>query len=184
MIVVLVKGTIHMIYAEDDVYAQIARLLPTDRPIQLLDLGCCTGLDYDVFRHLNPETEVTGINDEESLNMLLKKKAGKRIEHLRLIYGDYFNIDLGSRHYDAAISVMELHEYNRKNKLSLYRKIYNALEREGIYIEQDYIKEENVIFGSLNNMFSTQISLLLESGFQRVEKAWHHDNTIVLKAIK
>lgn len=173
-----------MIYAEKDISAQIARMLPTGRPIQLLDLGCCTGLDYDVFRYMNPETEVTGINDEESLNMLLKRKAGKRIERLRLIYGDYFNMDLGIRHYDAAISIMEIHEYNRKNKLSLYKRVYNALEQDGVYIEQDYIKEENQIFGSLSNMFSNQISLLLESGFQRVEKAWHNDNTIVLKAMK
>ena len=66
----------------------------------------------------------------------------------------------------------------------LYKKVFHALNSDGIYIEQDYVENEDEIVGSLSNMFSKQISLLLESGFQRVEKAWYRQNTIILKAIK
>lgn len=173
-----------MMYSQDEVYAQIAKMLPEGRPIKLLDLGCCTGLEYEVFMRVNPETEVTGIKEEESLRKMLKEKAGKRVEHLRLIYGDYFNVDLGVKRYDVAMSVMGLNEFSRKNKLTLYKKVFHALNSDGIYIEQDYVTNEDEIVGSISNVFSKQISLLLESGFQRVEKAWYRQNTIILKAIK
>lgn len=173
-----------MIHSLEEVNAQIAKLIPVGRPIQLLDLGCCTRLEYEVFMRVNPETEVTGIREEESLKQILKEKAGKRVEHLRLIYGDYFNVDLGTKHYDVAMSVMELNKFNRKNKLALYKKVYYALCDQGIYIEKNYVNESQEIVGSMGNMFSEQISLLLESGFQRVEKAWHEDNMVILKAMK
>ncbi len=173
-----------MIHSLNEVNTQIAKLIPAGRPIQLLDLGCCTGLEYEVFMRVNPETEVTGIKEEESLKQILKEKAGKRVEHLRLIYGDYFNVDLGMKHYDVAMSVMELNEFSRKSKLILYKKVFHALSDEGIYIEKNYVNDKAEIIGSIGNMFSRQISLLLESGFQRVEKAWYEEDMVVLKAMK
>ncbi|SES70444.1 methyltransferase domain-containing protein [[Clostridium] polysaccharolyticum] len=173
-----------MKYALEEIHVQIARLLPVNGPIKLLDLGCCTELEYGMFIRYNPQIEVTGIEEEEKLKKLLKEKTGKRVEHLRLIYGDYFSADLGVRHYDVVLSAMELEERSRKNTLTLYKKIHKALDAEGIYIEQGVIQDRNKIVGSISNAFSKQISLLLESGFRRVEKAWYRDNAIIIKAIK
>ena len=80
-----------MVQTLEEVYEQTARLVPADRPIHLLDLGCCTGLEYNAFIRVNKEIEVTGIQEEEKLAEMLKVKSGKRIERLRLInfcYGD------------------------------------------------------------------------------------------------
>lgn len=173
-----------MKYTPDEVYEQIARLIPSDRPVELLDLGCCTGLEYGAFMRLNSQIKVTGVKEEESLKEILKQKSGKRVENLRLIYGDYFSVEFAIRQFDAAMAMMEINEFSRKNKLALYKKVYQALCKEGIYIEWDYIGEEDAVVGGISNVFSNQISLLLESGFQRVEKAWYGEDTILLKAMK
>lgn len=173
-----------MVNTTDEVYEKIAKLLPADKPIKLLDLGCCTGLEYGAFMRLNPQTRVTGVKEEESLKLILREKSCKRVENLRLIYGDYFDVDLGANQFDAAIAMMEINEYTRKKKLALYKKVYESLSKNGMYIEWNYIGEEQEVTRGLGNVFSNQISFLLESGFQRVEKAWHGESTILVKAIK
>lgn len=173
-----------MMESVEEIYAQTAKLIPTDRPIHLLDLGCCTELEYDTFIQVNPLVEVTGVDQEEHLARMLEKKSGKRIERLRLIYGDYLEVDFGRCHYDIAISKMEVNELDRKKRLKLYKKIFEALEDDGYYIERDYVGSLTSENENLSNMFSKHVSLLLESGFQRVEKVWYTNSTIILKAMK
>ena len=79
---------------------------------------------------------------------------------------------------------MEINEYNRKSRLTLYKKVFDALVSDGMYIERDYVNGGEYAVSNISNMFSNQISLLLEAGFQRVEKAWSNYNTIILKAMK
>lgn len=173
-----------MMESVEEIYAQTANLIPTERPIHLLDLGCCTELEYDMFIQVNPSVEVTGVDQEEHLTKMLEKKSGKRIERLRLIYGDYLEVDFGKCHYDIAISKIEVNELDRKQRLKLYKKIFGALEDDGCYIERDYIGNQASEDENLSNMFSKNVSLLLESGFQRVEKAWYNNSTIILRAMK
>lgn len=168
----------------EESYMETAKLIPTDRAIHLLDLGCCTELEYDMFLQVNPSIEVTGIDQEEHLAKMLEKKSGKRIERLRLIYGNYLEMDFGKCHYDVAISKIEVNELDRKKRLKLYKKIYDALEDDGCYIERNYDNSLASVKANLSNMFSKHVSLLLESGFQRVEKVWYTNSTIILKAMK
>jgi len=168
------------INSTEEIYVQTAKMIPTGTPIHLLDLGCCTGLEYDAFIRKNPEIEVTGIDEEAHLKKMLERKSGKRIERLRLIYGDYWKMELGEHHYDVVISAMELAKKNRKEMLFLYKKIYNILEADGCFIEREYVEEEC----NISNMFSKQVALLLEAGFQNVEKAWYKENIIILRAVK
>ncbi|MBR3771805.1 MAG: hypothetical protein IKL07_06015 [Clostridium sp.] len=168
----------------DEAYWQTAKLIPSGRPIKILDLGCCTELEYDAFIQVNPEIEVTGIEEEEKLQEMLLHKSGRRIAKLRLIYGDYCDVDFGKEHYDMAMSVVENNKYDRKTRLQLYHKIFETLEEEGVYIERDVMPADLSVAGSMNNLFSKLVSLLLEAGFQRVERAWQNDNTLLIRAMK
>lgn len=171
-------------HSTEEIYVQTAKLIPEGIPVHLLDLGCCTELEYDAFIQVNSKIEVTGIDEESHLKKMLERKSGKRIERLRLIYGDYWNADLGKHHYNAVMSIMELGKRSRKDMLVLYKKIYDALDTDGCYIEREWVKEEAETSVNISNLFSKQVALLLETGFQRVEKAWHKDNIILLRAIK
>lgn len=168
----------------DEAYFQTAKLIPLGRSIKLLDLGCCTGLEYEAFIRVNPDIEVTGIQEEEKLQKMLYKKAGRRIAKLRLIYGDYWNVDFGKEHYDIAMSAVEVSRYDRKMRLRLYARILDTLEEDGSYIERVLMPNESYSTGNINNLFSKLVSLLLEAGFQRVERVWQNPNTLLIKATK
>lgn len=168
----------------DEAYLQTAKLIPSGRPVKLLDLGCCTGLEYEAFIRVNPEIEVTGIQEEEKLQQMLYKKAGRRIAKLRLIYGDYWDVDFGKEHYDMAMSAVEIGKYDRKKRIQFYTRILETLEEEGCYIERVIMTNDSCSTSNINNLFSKLVSLLLEAGFQRVERVWQNHNTLLIKAMK
>lgn len=120
-------------------YAYTASLLPKEPNSKVLDLGCGTGLELEEYYKLNPYTETTGIDlSEDMLNALKAKFPGK---HLTLIHGSYFDVPLGDRIYDAAVSVESLHHFSAEMKMSLYKKLYASLKDHGIFVLTDYFAE-------------------------------------------
>ena len=120
-------------------YAYTASLLPKEPNSKVLDLGCGTGLELEEYYKLNPYTETTGIDlSEDMLNALKAKFPGK---HLTLIHGSYFDVPLGDRIYDAAVSVESLHHFSAEMKMPLYKKLYASLNDHGIFVLTDYFAE-------------------------------------------
>ena len=120
-------------------YAYTASLLPKEPNSKVLDLGCGTGLELEEYYKLNPYTETTGIDlSEDMLNALKAKFPGK---HLTLIHGSYFDVPLGDRIYDAAVSVESLHHFSAEMKMPLYKKLYASLKDHGIFVLTDYFAE-------------------------------------------
>ena len=106
--------------------------MPVNR---LLDLGCGTGLELERLFARFPDMDVTGIDmSPEMLKKLLSKFPGKTI---RLICGSYFDEDFCGI-YDAALSTYSLHHFSAERKLSLYKKIYVALDAGGVFVFGDY----------------------------------------------
>lgn len=58
-----------------------------------------------------------------------------------LICNSYFDVELGSAKYNAAVSVESLHHFTSECKLSLYRKLLRSLKSNGYFILTDYFAE-------------------------------------------
>lgn len=184
-------------------YKKMAGFVPEDCN-RLLDLGCGTGLELEgIFRKL-PEVSVTGVDlCQEMLCKLNEKYSEKNIS---LICDDYFTADFG-KGFDCAVSFQTMHHFKKDKKLELYRKIYNALTDEGVYIECDYMveseEEENRWFAENERLrkeqgigedeffhydtpctIENQIAMLKTSGFSEVEKVMRIENTTMLVARK
>jgi tRNA (cmo5U34)-methyltransferase len=123
----------------DEAYRKFAELVPVTTKT-LLDLGCGTGLELDeIFKRL-PDISVTGIDlTSAMLEKLKQKHPGK---NLNLICGDYFKVEFGRNIYDTTISYDTLHHFTHDRKTELYRKVKQALKPGGIYIECDYMVDE------------------------------------------
>lgn len=120
-------------------YAYTASLLPQEPDSRVLDLGCGTGLELEEYFAMNPSAKVTGIDlSTDMLNALKAKFPGK---HLTLIHASYFEEPLGTKMYDAAVSVESLHHFSSEMKLSLYEKLYTALKDSGVFVLTDYFAE-------------------------------------------
>lgn len=184
-------------------YVLMSDFVP-ENATKLLDLGCGTGLELEnIFRKL-PGLDVTGIDlCEEMLSRLREKYKGRS---LNLICGDYFKENFGEG-FDCAVSFQTMHHFKKEKKLTLYRKICDALTAEGVYIECDYMvdtQQEEDLWFSENRRIRTamgigedefyhydtpcsvanQIGMLKASGFSSVEKVMHIGNTVMLVARK
>ena len=187
-----------------EAYPLIAGLVPKNA-VRLLDLGCGTGLELDYILPRFPELQVMGIDLTKPMLEALERKHPDK--NLHLICGDYFTIDFGKETFDCAVSVESLHHFSKERKLALYRRIQAALTSGGCYIECDYMvdtqAEENLHFAESARLrqtqglcqdsyfhfdtpctVETQLALLREAGFARVEHLFRKGGTSVILAAK
>lgn len=183
-------------------YPYTASLLPRETGAEVLDLGCGTGLELEAYLSCNPHARITGI---DLSGAMLEKLAAKFPEgNFHLICGSYFDVELGTERFDAAVSVESLHHFTEEKKLSLYRKLFVSLKPEGYFVLTDYFApsetEEAEGFATLEKLKREQnlsddgfyhydtpltveheIELLREAGFSevRIMKNWGATYTIL-----
>lgn len=187
-----------------DGYIKMAELIPEGTGA-ILDLGCGTGLELDEIFKRMPNVYVSGIDISDAMLARLREKHFDR--NIRLICGNYFDVDLGENLFDAAISFQTMHHYSHADKIKLYSKIHKALDDKGVYIECDYMvtdqaledkffneyaklrRELNIPDGQLYHFdtpctVDNQISMLKRAGFRSVDMVWRKENTTMLVAKK
>ena len=186
-------------------YKEVAKLIPVRRHLQILDLGCGTGLEIDEILKVNNNIRITGLDLSENMLAILKDKYKEQPEILNLIQSDYLKYEFEDCFYDVAISVMSLHHFSHQEKIKLYEKIHKSLRTFGFYIEADYMapnqeyedlhfaeNERKRVNQNIKDGYyhydtpctvENQIGMLLKAGFSHVEKIWNAGNTTILKAI-
>ena len=185
-------------------YEKMAQLLPKDAQ-NIVDLGCGTGLELDEIFKVHPDIHVTGIDLTQAMLDKLKEKHPDK--NMTLINASYFDYDLGTERFDAAISFQTMHHFSHDDKLKLYSKIYDSLKEGGQYIESDYMvekqEEEDFFFAENKRIreeqgitdgefyhydtpctIDNQIKLLTKAGFKTVRKEFREGSTTILVAEK
>lgn len=185
-------------------YIKMAELLPKTT-VNLLDLGCGTGLEVDEIFKTRPHLKVTGIDLAKAMLDVLKEKHPDK--DLTLIHGDYFTYDFGTERFEAVISFQTMHHYSHEQKIELYSKVYAALKPGGRYIECDYMvidqeeedfyfkeyarlrKEQNLPAGEFYHYdtpctINNQLKMLQITKFAPVEMVWRKGNTTIVVADK
>ena len=186
-------------------YPFTAACIPAKPGIQLLDLGCGTGLELEYYFQRNPEAKVTGIDLAPGMLNALRQKFPSR--DITLILGSYFDVPLAQESYDAVVSVESLHHFTKEEKIPLYTKLRHALKPEGCFIltdyfsaseaeEQNYRKEyirlkclqgiDDDAFYHYDTPLTVQheIEALLAAGFSSVEVLAHWGVTYTIKSQK
>ena len=186
-------------------YPFTAELLPKEKYVRILDLGCGTGLELEEYYRLNCNARVIGIDlSRGMLDALEEKFHGREIE---VICGSYFDVPFGKDVFDAAVSVESLHHFTKEEKLPLYKKLFESLKDGGYFILTDYfacsdneerehreallklMAEEGIGDGEFYH-YDTPLTVahekeaLLEAGFTSVEIMGNWGATYTLKAAR
>lgn len=190
----------------DKYYIETAKLIPKVKKLNLLDLGCGTGLELDEIFKINPTVKVTGIDLAKDMMEKIKKKHSDKLNQITLIVDDYFNYDMGKSAFDGAISVQTLHHFTHGEKVKLYNKIFKSLKKDGFYIETDYMapnqeyedyhfdenKRIRLELGITEGFYhydtpctvENEMKMLYSSGFKSVNEIGKYGNAVILLAKK
>ena len=121
----------------DDLYDITKNLADSqkDNP-HILDLGAGTGLLTKYLFEKYPEAEFTLIDLSEEMLKLAKNRF-QRYNNFKYITADYLEHNFNS--FDIIVSSLSIHHIEDKEKKKLYKKIYNALSPEGIFLNADQV---------------------------------------------
>lgn len=115
---------------------------------KILDLGAGTGLLAGKLAERFSRGHFTLVDlSTEMLNMA--RKRFKDLSNFSYINEDYSDADLGNG-YDMVVSALSIHHLSDDKKQFLYSKIYEVLNRNGIFINADLVlgpsKENEYIY--------------------------------------
>lgn len=175
----------------------VSEYIPTQKT-KILDLGCGTGLELDEIFKKSPDSEVVCV--DISKEMLKKLREKYHNYNIKTLNKNFFDLEFGFEEYDFVISVMALHHFFEKDKLLLYKKIYNSLKEKGVFINSDYIIDDPSFeldrFDQLKKIQSEhpgelfhfdipfteerERNVLLNSGFSSIDKVYENKKTKIL----
>jgi tRNA (cmo5U34)-methyltransferase len=117
---------------------KIVDFIPKDAK-NIIDLGSGTGLQliklYKVFP--NVDTIAIDVSDE-----MLKKLEERHIsDNITIVNKSFFDYDFG-KDIDAVISTQALHHFEPSDKLVLYKKVYDCLNDNGVFVNEDYFVDD------------------------------------------
>jgi tRNA (cmo5U34)-methyltransferase len=189
----------------EEMHKSVMKLLkyPKDSELNVLDLGIGTGKTAKAILDNFPKATIVGYDISPNMLSLAKKHLAIYKRRVKFIEGDIKDV-LFNKKYDACVSVLAIHHLNLREKGELYKKIFQALKDEGIFVNGEVVKqktkqEEDKVRGEWENILvknlgkkealekielfkkedlpdklSDQIRLLKESGFHKVEETWNY----------
>jgi tRNA (cmo5U34)-methyltransferase len=122
----------------DRMYSEVCACFPASQStLEILDIGCGTGLELGGIFQRVPNARVLGIDVSEKMLAVLKARYSNRANQITLVCTNYLDYAFGKSRFDCAFSVWSLHHLLPYTKRSLYRKVRASLKHSGRYIECD-----------------------------------------------
>jgi len=194
------------VFKSDTTFAQFyeavsAPIRETDEPLNILDIGCGTGLEIEALFRRAPNASITGVDLSENMLELLRKRYTARMSQITLVADSYLTVPFGAQTYDHVISAMTAHHLLPDAKRTLYSRIHAALKPGGKYVEGDSVTlaemehqflleyeaqvdgarqaEDGCYHVDVPFSIDTQRKLLLEAGFRDFEVVWQKGSAAV-----
>jgi len=132
----------HMLSGEggDVSYQKLGGFFPeTNESIQILDVGCGTGIELDYIWKRAPNARVTCLDLSRGMLDLLVKNHPDRRDYIYIVEASYIDWKYPENAYDIVVSSVTMHHLWPDEKAGVYRCFYKTLKPGGWYIEDDFI---------------------------------------------
>ncbi|WP_455644709.1 class I SAM-dependent methyltransferase [Methanosphaera sp.] len=201
-----------IIYYDEMTDALINAIPDNKENPRILDLGCGTGgLVKKIFKRF-PKAQVVCV-DISDLMIKIAKENLSQYNNIEFIQDDFTKMNFIHK-YDAVISSVTLNYLSYDSKKELLEKIYNALNKGGVFYNADflmpnskyndilnhrkfeeYLKEKDILIQNATNdekikkytsSFSVLgiINLLDSIGFKEIDLIWKYYSNGVLGGTK
>lgn len=153
-------------YSEDKYDADIVNSIPFHKEIHelikkyvctnfdaskeysVLDLGVGTAITSKLIHDILPEANFDVVDFSEKMMEGAKRKLGE--QNVRYLIGDYSTMEFDQK-YDIIVCVIGLHHQNNEGKKALFKKIYDSLKPNGVFVFGDLVTYKDPRKAALNN---------------------------------
>jgi len=150
-----------------DFYQTVIDLIPfgNSQHFQFLDLGAGTGLLTEFIVKTFPAAAATLIDLSEKMLEKAKERFSS-YKRVTFLTQDYAHAPL-PQNQDLIVSAMSIHHLLDQEKKSLYKRVFEALNPEGVFINADLVKGET---DSIEQRYQdTWIRWIQRAGLQKAE---------------
>lgn len=181
---------------------------PKENKLSILDLGVGTGQTALSLLQKFPNATLDGIDISPKMIEQAKIRLKNFLDRITFSEQDIKDLKI-SKSYNACIAVLSIHHLNENQKPKLFRKIFDNLNDNGIFVIGDIIKFdsekvtkekeedwrnfliknlgekegqywfENYQEEDLPSSVSNQLEWLKQAGFKEVKCIWEHMNYAV-----
>lgn len=121
----------------DIYYNTVIKLTENYQNPKILDLGAGTGILTELLYKQHPQSNITLL--DLSTDMLNVAKTKFNNTKFKYITADYLEYDF-TENYDIIVSSLSIHHLTDEEKKTLYAKIYETLNPQGIFINADQVR--------------------------------------------
>jgi len=118
-----------------------ATIPPSKKSTAILDIGAGTGILSELMVQRYPGAIITLLDISENMLEMARRRFRER-SNIHFIIADYSREDFG-KEYDIICSALSIHHLTNVNKRRLYRRIFEALNVGGIFINADQVQGES-----------------------------------------
>lgn len=126
-------------------YGEIYNILTDSIPfyrnisVKILDIGCGTGTFAKILKEKFPYAKITCLDFAQNMIEEAKIKLVQYKDDINFLVGDFNNLDIKNE-YDVVVSSFALHHIQTdKEKLQLYKSIYESLNQNGVFLTADIV---------------------------------------------
>lgn len=124
-------------------YKKLGGFFPkTSEPLNILDLGCGTGIELDYIWAQAPNSHITCLDLSRGMLDLLMRDHPDSHDRITVVEASYTGWAYPENEYDAVVSSVTMHHLWPEEKSGVYGNILKALKPGGWYIEDDFIVDE------------------------------------------
>ena len=204
-----------VVMKNDELHEIIVNAVPFERNQQLriLDLGSGTAFGMLLILRRFPYATIFGIDFSSKMIESARKNLVAYLEHVKLLEDD-FTTAVFEKDFNIIMSPVTIHNISHKQKKLLFKKIYDSLSENGVFINGDFIEAEiaelNIQYQAIYRKFlesnltgeelqvwlkhafvddkpmklSEQFELLKDCGFKEISLLWQFNNEAVYIARK
>jgi tRNA (cmo5U34)-methyltransferase len=125
----------------EEMHKKVVSLInfPKDEKLVMLDLGIGTGKTaLHLFKKF-PNAHIKGIDISKNMIEQAKIRLKGYSNKINFEILDMINFIVNPVKFDACVAVLSIHHLNSKQKSELFKKIFNSLKRNGIFVIGDII---------------------------------------------
>jgi ubiquinone/menaquinone biosynthesis C-methylase UbiE len=116
------------------------------QPLQtILDLGCGTATLTLVLKQSCPQAEIFGLDGDEKILALARRKAEKAGVEINLDKGLSFEMPYASGYFDSVVSSLFFHHLTPENKQKTLAEVFRVLKPNGFLHVADWGKPANFL---------------------------------------